>query len=67
MECATPNAKLYHVLPRCCPGLLLCQASKNRAKILFKYQLVDGAPEEIRTPDPQIRRLSLPFEIMREF
>ena len=33
---------------------------KNRAEILNQNQIVGGAPEEIRTPDPQIRRLT-PF------
>jgi len=33
---------------------------KNRAEILNQNQIVGGAPEEIRTPDPQIRSLT-PF------
>src|SRR6185312_8093785 len=36
-----------------------CQARKNRAEILTQNQWVIGAPEEIRTPDPQIRSLVL--------
>ena len=34
-------------------------SSRNRAEIPNQYQGVDGAPEEIRTPDPQIRSLVL--------
>jgi hypothetical protein len=47
------------VLPWCCPGSLECQERKNRAEILNQFQKVIGAPEEIRTPDPQIRSLVL--------
>src|SRR5262249_42543326 len=49
--------KSVRVLPRCCPKRGECQGSKNRAKILGGNQTVAGAPEEIRTPDPQIRSL----------
>jgi len=45
------------VLPWCCPRIGWCQEGKNRAEILNQYQRVTGAPEEIRTPDPQIRSL----------
>jgi hypothetical protein len=31
------------------------ETKKNRAEILNQNQQVIGAPEEIRTPDPQIR------------
>jgi hypothetical protein len=34
-----------------------CQDAKKRAEILIQNQLGIGAPEEIRTPDPQIRSL----------
>ena len=34
---------------------------KNRAEILTQNQIVGGAPEEIRTPDPQIRSLVRAF------
>src|SRR5262249_35380402 len=47
------------VLPRCCPNTRKSQGRKNRAKILNQNQRVAGAPEEIRTPDPQIRSLVL--------
>src|SRR5262249_40625744 len=47
------------VLPRCCPDSSQCQERKNRAEILNQNQTVGGAPEEIRTPDPQIRSLVL--------
>src|SRR5262249_27837233 len=47
------------VLPRCCPRQSQCQEAKNRAEILNQNQKVIGAPEEIRTPDPQIRSLVL--------
>src|SRR5262245_43323525 len=47
------------VLPRCCPDSSRCQEGKNRAEILNRNQRVIGAPEEIRTPDPQIRSLVL--------
>jgi hypothetical protein len=33
--------------------------AKNHAEILNQNQKVAGAPEEIRTPDPQIRSLVL--------
>src|SRR5262249_59645500 len=44
---------------RCCPTGRRCQGRKNRAEILNQNQRVAGAPEEIRTPDPQIRSLVL--------
>ena len=47
------------VLPRCCPRKCRCQEGKSRAEILNQNQRVVGAPEEIRTPDPQIRSLVL--------
>ena len=41
-----------------------CQEPENRAKILSQNQRVSGAPEEIRTPDPQIRSLGETIEII---
>ena len=41
------------------PRKYRCQGAKNRAEILNQNQRVAGAPEEIRTPDPQIRSLVL--------
>jgi hypothetical protein len=43
----------------CCPTPTACQDAKNRAEILIQNQIDIGAPEEIRTPDPQIRSLVL--------
>jgi hypothetical protein len=50
-----PFARVAPVLPQ----KIKCQGPKNRAEILNQNQRVAGAPEEIRTPDPQIRSLVL--------
>src|SRR5262249_10266901 len=42
-----------------CPVSLRCQEVENRSQIPTQNQSVTGAPEEIRTPDPQIRSLVL--------
>src|SRR4051812_11810552 len=55
-------------LRRCCPVRVNCQARRNRAEILNRNHKVAGAPEEIRTPDPQIRSLVLyPAELRARF
>ncbi len=53
------EVKTCRVLPRCCPKDLAVNTQKNRAEIRNPKQKVAGAPEEIRTPDPQIRSLVL--------
>jgi hypothetical protein len=40
-----------------------CQQAKNRAEILNQNQRVAGAPEEIRTPDPQIRSFKVQSDL----
>jgi hypothetical protein len=37
----------------------MAKGAVNRARIPNQFQQVSGAPEEIRTPDPQIRSLVL--------
>src|SRR5262245_32986064 len=52
-------ANLNRVLTPVLSQTIRCQDPKNCAKILNQNQWVGGAPEEIRTPDPQIRSLVL--------
>ena len=53
------EVKTCRVLPRCYPKDLAVNTQKNRGEIRNPKQKVAGAPEEIRTPDPQIRSLKL--------
>ena len=57
---SSPRLRSEHrVLPRCCPKCQRCQVVQNRSRKSVITQTVTGAPEEIRTPDPQIRSLKL--------
>jgi hypothetical protein len=55
---SVPSPKAHILIGRAArvlPHHFVCQVQKNRAEILTQNQKVIGAPEEIRTPDPQIR------------
>ena len=62
-----PKAEKFRARPDevmiSCPGaarrILQSTGKKIRAEILNQSQRVNGAPEGIRTPDPQIRSLVL--------
>jgi hypothetical protein len=50
LACGLDLSKMCYLLPQALPDAILA-AMKN--------ELSTGAPEEIRTPDPQIRRLAV--------